>query len=410
MPDSRVAVGIVGAGPAGLLLGHLLHLAGIDSVTVEIRSESHVIERVRAGVLEQGSVDLLHQTGLGARLAREGMRHEGLFLAFNGERHHVDLAGLTGGRAITVYGQNEVVRDLLAARHQAGARLLFEAEDVRLSDVESDRPRLHAREEGHAHVFTCDYLVGCDGSHGISRPSLPAGAARIYEGVPPFAWLGVLARAAPSSHQLVYSLHERGFALFSMRTPEITRLYLQCPPDDAIEQWSDDRIWDELLTRLHTRDGWRPTEGPILQKSITGLRSVVTDPMRCGRLFLAGDAAHIVPADGRQGPEPGDRRRLAARGCPCGPLSDGEPDRARRVLRSRRPAHLAGAAVLVVDDVHAAQNRRRRHVPLSPSNRGSRLSRQLAGRDDRPGRELRRAAAGVSGAGPGGQAHARVAE
>ena len=301
MPDSRVAVGIVGAGPAGLLLGHLLHLAGIDSVTVEIRSESHVIERVRAGVLEQGSVDLLHQTGLGARLAREGMRHEGLFLAFNGERHHVDLAGLTGGRAITVYGQNEVVRDLLAARHQAGARLLFEAEDVRLSDVESDRPRLHAREEGHAHVFTCDYLVGCDGSHGISRPSLPAGAARIYEGVPPFAWLGVLARAAPSSHQLVYSLHERGFALFSMRTPEITRLYLQCPPDDAIEQWSDDRIWDELLTRLHTRDGWRPTEGPILQKSITGLRSVVTDPMRCGRLFLAGDAAHIVPATGAKG-------------------------------------------------------------------------------------------------------------
>jgi p-hydroxybenzoate 3-monooxygenase len=298
--ETRVAVGILGAGPAGLMLGHLLHQAGIDSVTVEIRSEPHVIERVRAGVLEQGSVDLLREAGLGARLDREGMRHEGLFLAFNGDRHHIDLAGLTG-RAITIYGQNEVVRDLLAARHHASAPLLFEAEDVRLSDVDTDRPRLHARAGGVSHVFMCDFIAGCDGFHGIARKSMPAGHVRTYEGTPPFAWLGILAQAAPSSHELVYSLHERGFALFSMRTPEITRLYLQCRPDDAIDQWSDDRIWSELGVRLRTKDGWQPNEGPVLQKAITGLRSFVAEPMRYRRLFLAGDAAHIVPATGAKG-------------------------------------------------------------------------------------------------------------
>ncbi len=301
MPETRVAVGILGAGPAGLLLGHLLQQVGIDSVTVEIRSETHVAERVRAGVLEQGSVDLLRDVGLGERLAREGMRHEGLFIAFGGERHRIDLAGLTGGRAITIYGQNEVVRDLLDARRRAGARLLFEAEDVRLTDLESDRPRLHARADGERHVLSCDFVAGCDGFHGISRPAMPAAHVQTFEAAPPFAWLGILAQAPPSSHELVYSRHERGFALLSMRTPEITRLYLQCSPDDSIDRWSDDRIWSELRTRLRADDGWRPNEGPILQKNITPLRSFVAEPMRYRRLCLAGDAAHIVPPTGAKG-------------------------------------------------------------------------------------------------------------
>jgi p-hydroxybenzoate 3-monooxygenase len=296
-----VAVGIVGAGPAGLLLGHLLNRAGIESVTVEIRSEAHVIDRVRAGVLEQTTVDLLTEVGLGERLAREGMRHEGLYLTFGGRRHRVDLSELTGGRAITVYGQNEVVRDLLAARRAAGARLIFEAEDVRVSDLESDAPTLQVQASGATTTFRCDYIAGCDGFHGVCRTAVPQDSLQCYERVYPFAWLGVLAQAAPSSHELVYCLHDRGFALFSMRSPRITRLYLQCSSDDRVEHWPDDRIWGELRARLTADDGWAPNEGPILQKGVTPMRSFVVEPMRYRRLFLAGDAAHIVPPTGAKG-------------------------------------------------------------------------------------------------------------
>jgi p-hydroxybenzoate 3-monooxygenase len=300
MKRLRTQVGIVGAGPAGLLLGHLLHLEGIDSVIVEHRSREHVIERVRAGVLEQGTVDLLIETGIGERLKREGMRHGGIHLCFEGARHRIDFAELTGGRSITVYGQNEVVKDLIAARCATGRPLYFEVDGVSIADFDS-APRIAFRAEGEESEVVCDFLAGCDGYHGICRPSIAAESVRVYEKEYPFGWLGILAAAAPSSDELVYALHERGFALFSMRTPSITRLYLQCAPDEDINEWPDERIWDELEARLSSADGWRPNRGAILQKGITGMRSFVAEPMRCGRLFLAGDAAHIVPPTGAKG-------------------------------------------------------------------------------------------------------------
>ena len=298
--NERTRVGIVGAGPAGLMLGHLLHLRGIDSVILENRSQEYVIERVRAGVLEQGTVDLMNEVGVGDRLMREGMRHGGLYLAFDGARHHVDLAGLTGGRAITVYGQNEVVKDLVAARVATGRPLHFEVSDVNVHGVDSEHPTIRYVRDGATHELACDFIGGCDGFHGICRPAIDA-HLQIYERTYPFAWLGILANASPSSPELVYSLHERGFALFSMRSQSVTRLYLQCAPDEDIASWPDDRIWRELLTRLRTRDGWEPNQGPITQKSITPMRSFVAEPMRHGRLFLAGDAAHIVPPTGAKG-------------------------------------------------------------------------------------------------------------
>jgi p-hydroxybenzoate 3-monooxygenase len=298
---ARTQVGIVGAGPAGLMLGHLLHLQGIDSIIVENRSRQYVIERVRAGVLEQGTVDLMTHAGVGDRLAREGMRHDGIYLAFNGERHHINFAALTNGRAITIYGQNEVVHDLIEARLATGRPLLFDVEDVSVDGLESAAPRIRFRSEQHEHEIACDFVAGCDGFHGVCRGAIPAAALRIYERVYPFAWLGILAEAAPSSDELVYSMHERGFALFSMRSPHITRLYLQCAPDEDLATWTDDRIWRELEIRLSTSDGWRPNKGPVLQKSVTGMRSFVAEPMRYGRLFLAGDAAHIVPPTGAKG-------------------------------------------------------------------------------------------------------------
>jgi p-hydroxybenzoate 3-monooxygenase len=298
---STTQVGIVGAGPAGLMLGHLLHLHGIDSVIVEDRGKDHVIERVRAGVLEQGTVDLMHEVGVGTRLAAEGLRHEGISIAFEGQRHRIDMARLTGGRAITIYGQNEVVKDLIAAREASARPLYFDATDVQVHDLGSEQPRLTFRHDGGEHEIRCDFIAGCDGFHGICRPSIPSGQLRLYEREYPFAWLGILANAAPSSDELVYSLHERGFALFSMRSPTVTRLYLQCAPDEDIAEWPDDRIWHELHTRLATSDGWAPNEGVITQKGITPMRSFVAEPMQYGRLFLAGDAAHIVPPTGAKG-------------------------------------------------------------------------------------------------------------
>lgn len=296
----KTQVAIIGAGPAGLMLGHLLDLCGIDSVIIENRSKEYVIDRVRAGVLEQHVVDLMVQTGVGQRLMQEGLRHEGVHLAFCGTRRYINFVEHTG-KAIWVYGQNEVVRDLIAAREATGRPLHFEVESVALEGVDSPHPSVRYFHEGETHTLQTDFIAGCDGFHGISRPTFPADLLRGFDRVYPFAWLGILAHAAPSSEELVYSLHERGFALFSMRTPQITRLYLQCATDDDIANWPDDRIWSELQVRLSTSDGWKPNEGEIRHKSITPMRSFVAEPMQYRRLFLAGDSAHIVPPTGAKG-------------------------------------------------------------------------------------------------------------
>jgi p-hydroxybenzoate 3-monooxygenase len=301
MPTTRTQVGIVGAGPAGLMLARLLHLEGIESIVLERRDRAYVIERVRAGVLEQGTVDLLRAMQVDGRARREGLRHAGLHLAFDGRRHRVDLEALTGGRAITIYGQGEVVKDLLEAHDAAGQPIVFGVEDVSVEGVDSSSPSIRYRAGGDAHEIRCDFVAGCDGSHGICRSAIPSSAVQVYERHYPFAWLGILAEAPPTSDELVYSRHARGFALFSMRSPSITRLYLQCDPDEDLTPWSDDRIWDELLTRLRTDDGWAPATGTIVQKGITPMRSVVLDPMQHGRLYLAGDAAHVVPPTGAKG-------------------------------------------------------------------------------------------------------------
>jgi len=301
VPVLRTQVAIVGAGPAGLMLGHLLHLRGIDSVILENRSREYVIERVRAGVLEQGTVDLMTSSGVGDRLQREGMRHDGIYIAFDGARHHIDMAALTGGRAITVYGQNEVVKDLIAARIESGRPLHFEVEQVRPQGFDGTSPLVGFVENGERREIACDFIAGCDGFHGVCRESVPADRLNVYEREYPFGWLGILAHARPSSAELVYSNHRRGFALFSMRSPQVTRLYLQCAPDESLDAWPDERIWTELRLRLEMADGWRPNEGEIFQKGITGMRSFVVEPMRFGRLFLAGDAAHIVPPTGAKG-------------------------------------------------------------------------------------------------------------
>jgi p-hydroxybenzoate 3-monooxygenase len=297
----RTQVGIIGAGPAGLLLAHLLRLRGIESLVLEVRSRAHVEERIRAGLLEQGTVDILTQAGAGDRLHREGMPHEGIELRFDGESHRVPLTGLTG-RRVTIYGQQEVVKDLIALRLGHGAPLVFEAGEVAVHGIEEDRPTITWVEDGQERRLTCDVVAGCDGFHGVCRDSLPAGALRTYERVYPFAWLGILAEAPNLHHELVYARHERGFALATMRTPALTRLYLQCRPDEDLAEWPDHRIWEELHRRFERRDGLRQVrEGPILQKGVTAMRSFVAEPMRHGRLFLAGDAAHIVPPTGAKG-------------------------------------------------------------------------------------------------------------
>lgn len=296
----RTQVGIVGAGPAGLMLSHLLHLQGIESVVIECRSREYVERRVRAGVLEQGSVDLLCRTGLGERLQREGMRHEGIELRFDSEAYRVPLTELTG-RAITVYGQQEVVKDLIAARIAAGGSILFEVDDVRLDGLDSDSPVIRFRRDGREEELHCDFVAGCDGFHGISRGSVPDGVLTTYERTYPFAWLGVLAAAAPAVDELIYANHDRGFALYSLRSPEVSRLYLQVDPDEDIAAWPDERIWSELRARLETVPGWSLNEGPILEKGITPMRSFVVEPMQWERLYLAGDAVHIVPPTGAKG-------------------------------------------------------------------------------------------------------------
>jgi p-hydroxybenzoate 3-monooxygenase len=297
----RTQVGIVGAGPAGLVLAHLLHLRGIDSVVLERHSREHVERRIRAGVLEHGTVDLLTSAGLGDRLNRERMVHHGLELLFEGEGHRIPLTDLAG-REITIYGQHEVVKDLIAARLLTGRPLLFSVDDVVLSALASGAPTISYTHEGTRHELRCDVIAGCDGFHGVSRPSIPDGALTVFHREYPHAWLGVLAQATPSSTELIYAYHDRGFALHSMRSPAVTRLYLQVAPDESLDAWSDERIWSELRTRLSRQDpDWQLHDGPILERSVAAMRSFVVDPMRYGRLFLAGDAAHIVPPTGAKG-------------------------------------------------------------------------------------------------------------
>jgi p-hydroxybenzoate 3-monooxygenase len=296
----RTQVGIVGAGPAGLTLARLLENAGVESVVVEARSREYCEARIRAGVLEQGTVDLLREAGVGERLDREGIVHHGISLQFDGERHRIPLTDLTGGRTIVIYGQTEVVKDLFAARVESGLPLLFEAEGLGVDGLDTDRPRVRFRHEGVEQELECDLVAGCDGFHGCCRGSIPAGALREFSREYPYGWLGILASVAPSIDELVYSHHERGFALLSLRSPALSRYYLQCRPDESLDEWPDERIWAELQERTAV-DGWTLEEGPVLEKGVTGMRSYVCEPLRHGRLFLAGDAAHIVPPTGAKG-------------------------------------------------------------------------------------------------------------
>ena len=293
----RTQVGIIGAGPAGLLLSHLLHLRGIDSVVLEIRSRAYCEGRVRAGVLEQGTVDILNEAGVGDRMRREGLPHHGIELRYGGAGHRIAFERLVPGRAITVYGQQEVVKDLIAARLAAGGEIRFEVPDVAVHDLDTDTPSITFQGER----LECDFIAGCDGFHGVSRRSIPEGALTVYDRTYPFAWLGILAKVKPSTEELIYAYNDEGFALHSMRGPEISRFYLQVPPDASLDDWPDERIWAELKNRLETVPGFELATGPILEKGITPMRSFVAEPMRYGRLFLAGDAAHIVPPTGAKG-------------------------------------------------------------------------------------------------------------
>jgi p-hydroxybenzoate 3-monooxygenase len=297
----RTPVGIIGAGPAGLILSHLLHLHGIESVILESRSRAEIESTIRAGVLEQGTVDLLTEIGVGERMRREGAVHRGIHLRFAGRSHRIDFPALTHGRTITLYPQHEVIKDLVKARQETAGQVHFEAADARVEGIGTAAPRIRFRLGEEEHELQCDFVAGCDGFHGISRGAIPAGQRREYSHVFPLGWLGILVEAPPSSDELIYAYHERGFALVSTRSPTLQRLYLQCDPADDVKQWSDDRIWSELHARLENHEGWRLTEGKIVQRNIVAMRSFVAEPMQHGRLFLAGDAAHIVPPTGAKG-------------------------------------------------------------------------------------------------------------
>ena len=296
----RTQVGIVGAGPSGLLLSQLLHLQGIESVVLEHRSQDYVLSRVRAGVLEQGTVAMLEKAGVGARMRREGLVHEGIEIAFKNEKHHVHFQSLVGS-SVMIYGQTEVTRDLMDARKAAGGTVLYEAEAIGIEGVDTDTPRIRYRHEGQEKTLECDFVAGCDGYHGVCRRSVPPSAIKTYERVYPFGWLGILSRTVPVSHELIYARHDNGFALASMRSMTLSRYYIQCAADEDINKWPDEKIWDELAVRLGPEAAAKMERGPSIEKSVAPLRSFVATPMRFGRMFLAGDAAHIVPPTGAKG-------------------------------------------------------------------------------------------------------------
>ena len=301
MTTQRTQVAIIGAGPSGLMLGALLAKAGIDAVVFERQSPDYVLGRIRAGVLEQGTTELLEEIGVAARMHAEGLPHDGFELCFGGARHRIDLHALTGGKRVMVYGQTEVTRDLMDAREAAGLTTHYQASDVTIHDFDSDRPSVRWQQDGLTHEMSCVFIAGCDGYHGVCRASVPASAVSCFEKVYPFGWLGVLSRTRPVSDELIYSNHERGFALCSMRSMSLSRYYLQCPLDNKVEQWSDSAFWDELRRRLDPAAAEALVTGPSIEKSIAPLRSFVAEPMRFGRLLLAGDAAHIVPPTGAKG-------------------------------------------------------------------------------------------------------------
>ena len=301
MTGDRTQVAIIGAGPAGLLLSHLLHMQGIESVLIELRSRSYVESRIRAGQLEWGTVELLKRAGLGARMLKEGLRHDGFTLVLDSQPHRIDLADLTQGKSVTIYGQSELVKDLIRTRLEAGGRILFGGHVHSIEGIDIGSPVIQFTHDGERRELACDYVAGCDGFHGICRPLLPQASTRVFAQEYPLAWLGILAQAPVFAKELVYSPHERGFSLFSMRTPMVSRAYLQCMPSEDLSAWPDERIWRELHVRLEANDGRILNDGPIMQKSITRMRSLVVDPMQHGRLFLAGDSAHIVPPSAAKG-------------------------------------------------------------------------------------------------------------
>jgi p-hydroxybenzoate 3-monooxygenase len=297
----RTQVAIIGSGPAGLLLGQLLHLYGIDNVILERKDRAYVLGRIRAGVLEHGTVDMLDEAGVSARLHKEGLVHGGVELSFGGQRHRIDMKTATGGKTVTVYGQTEVTRDLMDARAAAGLTTIYDAADVSLHDFATEQPRVRYTRNGLSHDIACDFIAGCDGFHGISRHSVAADALTTYERVYPFGWLGLLSDTPPVSPELIYTSHARGFALCSMRSSTRSRYYVQCALDDHVDNWPDDKFWDELKRRVDQEAADHLVTGPSIEKSIAPLRSFVAEPMRFGRLFLAGDAAHIVPPTGAKG-------------------------------------------------------------------------------------------------------------
>jgi p-hydroxybenzoate 3-monooxygenase len=298
----RTQVGIIGAGPAGLLLAHLLHLRGIESVVLETRSREEIEATIRAGVLEQGTMDLLEQSGVGGRMRREGRLHQGVVLRFGGRSHRIPLSELTGGRAIMVYAQHEVIRDLVKARLDRGGPILFGVKDVSILDLDTKLPKIRFHDaDGATRELASDFVAGCDGFHGVSRPTIPSRLRKEFTRVYPFGWFGILVEAPPATEELIYAYHDRGFALVSTRSPQIQRLYLQCNPADEAANWPEGRVWEELHTRLAGDDGFRLAEGRIFQKGVIAMRSFVVEPMQHGRLFLAGDAAHIVPPTGAKG-------------------------------------------------------------------------------------------------------------
>ena len=297
----RTQVAIIGSGPAGLLLGQLLHLYGIDNVILERKDRDYVLARIRAGVLEQGTVDMLDEAGVAGRLHKEGLVHGGVELSFGGQRHRIDMKTATGGKTVTVYGQTEVTRDLMDARDAEGLTTIYDAADVSLHDFDGDRPRVRYTRNGVSHDITCDFIAGCDGFHGVSRQSVPADTLATFERAYPFGWLGILSDTPPVSPELIYTSHPRGFALCSMRSPMRSRYYVQCALDDRVDNWPDAKFWDELKRRVDPEAADHLVTGPSIEKSIAPLRSFVAEPMRFGRLFLAGDAAHIVPPTGAKG-------------------------------------------------------------------------------------------------------------